>query len=286
MKQDKKRKGSSVSLIVLFILFGIIIYSGYNLYIGFQDYWNNYLNSLEIGEDAGRDEKTVDWESLLSKNDEVFGWIYCEGTRIDYPVVKGTDNSKYLNVGADGTYNRCGALFINCYNTKPLEEPNTIIYGHHMKDGSMFHDLDYWQDADYFKEHSEFYFYTPRQNYKLTAVAAENVSCDDVVIYGVPFTNEEDTSAFINKVISNTDVSNDDIVFSEKDSFVTLSTCAYDFVGARSIIVCNVEPVDERIEDIEESKPDPESKLTVFLRMVKEIIKEEINNLSGGSLEE
>lgn len=286
MKQDKKRKGSSASLIVLFILFGIIIYSGYNLYLGFQDYWNNYLNSLEIGEDAGRNEKTVDWESLLSKNEEVFGWIYCEGTKIDYPVVKGTDNSKYLNVGADGTYNRCGALFINCYNIKPLEEPNTIIYGHHMKDGSMFHDLDYWQDADYFKKHSEFYFYTPRQNYKLTAVAAENVSCDDVVIYGVPFTNEEDTSAFINKVISNTAVSNDDTVFSEKDSFVTLSTCAYDFVGARSIIVCKVEPVDERIEEIEESKPDPESKLTVFLRMVKEIIKEEINNISGGGLEE
>ena len=107
MAEKGKRKGSLVTVIILFLLAGVIIYSGYNLYAGFQDYWKDYLNSLEISEDAGRNEKTVDWESLLSKNDEVFGWIYCEDTRIDYPVVKGSDNAKYLTTGADGNYAGC-----------------------------------------------------------------------------------------------------------------------------------------------------------------------------------
>lgn len=286
MAEKRTRKGSLATVIILFLLAGVIIYSGYNLYAGFQDYWKDYLNSLEISEDAGRNEKTVDWESLLSKNDEAFGWIYCEDTRIDYPVVKGSDNAKYLTIGADGNYAGCGAIFIDCNNIEPLKEPNTIIYGHHMRDGSMFHDLDYWQNAEYFKKHSEFYFYTPQQNYKLTVVAAENVSCDDLTIYGVPFTDEQDTSSFINKVTSNSAISNNDIVCSETDSYVTLSTCAYNFVGARSIIVCKVDPVYEKIEQIEADKPKPQSKWTVFRQMVKDIVKEGMSDLSGENQDE
>ena len=281
-KQNTRKKGNIITLLIALVLIAILAYSGYNLYVGFQQYWTDYLNSLKTSKDAGRNEKTVNWKKLQGKNNEIIGWLYCKGTKIDYPVAQGSDNSKYLSIGADGkSWAGSGTLFVDCNNPNPLKESNTIIYGHHMRDGSMFHDLDYWQKTNYFKKHSVFYYYTPDQNYKLSVVAVENVSCDDISIYGVPFQTKEESSEFVNKVLSNTVQKNNSVKCSATDKFVTLSTCAYNFEGARSIIVCKVDPIPDSIKSIESDKPNPDSKWTVFKKMVSDIIKEGIKDLNG-----
>lgn len=284
MALKKQKKKNISNRIISVVLLGVIAFSGYNLYTGFQDYWKDYEKSLQINEDASRNQKTVNWKKLRKKNKDVIGWIYCPGTVIDYPIVQGKDNDTYLHTGVDGTWSGAGTLFVDCANEDPFQECNTVIYGHHMRDGSMFHDLDDWKDKNHLKKHPVFYLYTPTQNYELKILCWNNVSATDTNVYGVPF-DEEAMGKYIEMIKKAPVKTKEASDISEADSFVTLSTCAYTFKDARSILACKVVPVDKSIQDIESSKPKPDSKFTVFCRMIKEIIIEGISDIQNGESE-
>ena len=80
----------------------------------------------------------VDFNGLKAINPEVIGWIQIEGTSISYPIMKGKDNDYYLKHTFEGNYNAAGSIFIDYTNNSNFEDCNTIIYGHNMKNGSMF----------------------------------------------------------------------------------------------------------------------------------------------------
>lgn len=252
-----------------------MVFSGYQLYTGFQSYWDDYIRSLEVNDTADRGDKTVNWNKLKKINSDVIGWLYCPDTVIDYAVVQGSDNSKYLYTGVDGKWAGGGTLFVDCVNENPFKEPNTIIYGHHMKDGSKFHDLDLWQDENYLKKHPTFYLYTPNQNYELTVVGCQNIEATNTTVYGIPYTNENETEDFIELVKNGSVVKTAETEsMNSSNCYVTLSTCAYTFKDARTILVCRVDAVEQSISELECGKAEPDSKLQVFCRMVKEIVKE------------
>ena len=83
----------------------------------------------------------VDWANLKAINEDIIGWIQIEGTEISYPIVKGIDNSYYLNHTVQKTYNIAGSIFLDYRNERDFSDSKNIIYGHNMKDGSMFHVL-------------------------------------------------------------------------------------------------------------------------------------------------
>lgn len=273
-----KHRSDIITKIITVLLIVIMLFSAYKLYEGFSAYWKDYNNSILVNMEAGRDDKTVNWKALKEKNKDVVGWLYCPETVLDYPVVHGTDNDKYLHTSFDGAWSAAGTLFADASNNLPFIEPNTVIYGHHMNDGSMFHDLDNWWDEEYLNEHDTLYIYTPAKNYHMDVISCGITAADDEAIYGVPFTDKEDVETFINRALEiamaknkNFDISTVDY---ENDRFVTLSTCAYTFKNARTVLIGKITQDNRNIDDIEARKAAAPSKFKVFVRMIKDIVTE------------
>ena len=107
-------------------------------------------------------EIPIDFQTLQNMNPDIYAWIKVPGTVIDYPIVQsGTDNSYYLNHSVEHDENKAGAIFTEDYNTKTFEDPNTVIYGHGMANGSMFDGLHQYMDRDFFDQNKEVIIYMP-----------------------------------------------------------------------------------------------------------------------------
>ena len=109
----------------------------------------------------------VDWDMLRSINSDVVGWLYCPGTIINYPVVQAADNEFYLNHGFDRQSNTAGALFVDMDSALGVVQSNYIIYGHNMKDNSMFGTFKEYMDERYLAQNPSMYYLTPNVCYRV-----------------------------------------------------------------------------------------------------------------------
>ena len=169
----KKKKGGSniVSNIILVIAIVVFAVSAYKLYGIFSEYNKGdkeyqKIQDLVINTDKKDDTKeetfSVDFEKLLEMNSDVVGWIrFDEPSEINYPVVQGRDNEEYLKRTFEANTNKLGTLFVYVNNPGDFSGRNTFIYGHNMKNGSMFAQLLKYKDDSFYKEHPYFYIYTP-----------------------------------------------------------------------------------------------------------------------------
>ena len=108
-------------------------------------------------------DNALTFEDLKAINGETIGWIDVYGTNVDYPIVQGVDNDKYINHTAKGTYSSAGAIFLDYRNKPDLTDFNSIIYGHHMAEHAMFGDLDQFQNRTFFDEHEYGSLYLDRR---------------------------------------------------------------------------------------------------------------------------
>lgn len=194
----------------------------------------------EEGEETTYTLRTIDFDALKAVNEDVVAWLELEGTIIDYPVVQGTDNTYYLKHLLDGSYHYFGTLFVDYQNSAGFTDANTVIYGHQIKAGDMFHILKYYRDQDYYDEHPYFMLYTPEVTYRLDLFAGCLIDGDD----GVPltFSSDEEFLAYFNaKIAASTFTS--DVTITADDRVVTLYTCAYDFDGARYVVYGKLVPL-------------------------------------------
>lgn len=169
----KKKNGGSniVSNIILVIAIVVFAVSAYKLYGIFSEYNKGdkeyqKIQDLVINTDKKDDTKeetfSVDFEKLLEMNSDVVGWIrFDEPSEINYPVVQGRDNEEYLKRTFEANTNKLGTLFVDVNNPGDFSGRNTFIYGHNMKNGSMFAQLLKYKDDSFYKEHPYFYIYTP-----------------------------------------------------------------------------------------------------------------------------
>lgn len=201
--------------------------------------------NFQSGEEASSPSPVpvkVDFEALRKTAPDVVGWIYCEGTDLDFPVVQGTDNSFYLSHSYDGKEIRSGAVFVDAKNAPGFADSNTIIYGHHMVDGSMFACLKSWMDKSFYDEHKELWLLTPDKDYKVTLVSGYTTSAtsDTYTIFQGPSPDfEEYLKACCALSVS------DPVEIPDPDGrYIVLSTCAYDFEGARYVLHGKLEPVE------------------------------------------
>ena len=133
---------------------------------------------------------TVDFESLSQVNDDVVGWIYSDDTPINYPVVQADDNQYYLHRLIDHSEDFAGSIFMDYRNTRNFYDLNTILYGHNMKNQSMFSTLQAYNDQDYFDTHPILYLLTPKQAYKIELIASFGTTHTSD-IYQIPDTYEK-----------------------------------------------------------------------------------------------
>ena len=107
----------------------------------------------------------VDFAALESINSDCVAWIRIDGTAIDYPVVQGYDNSFYLKHLFDGEWNGAGCIFLDSRVEPDLSDRHSVLYGHHMKNGTMFSDIAKYKDQTYYENHATGMILTPSKNY-------------------------------------------------------------------------------------------------------------------------
>lgn len=167
--------------------------------------------------------KEVSFENLHNKNNDYLFWLYIPKTKIDYPVMMSRDNKDYLHSSFYKEKLYAGTLFIDALSSKRENQDNLIVYGHNMKDGSMFGTLKKWRSEKYFNEHKFIEIYTETEKRVYLIFAVREVSSNmDLLHYKLDgFTNEE----YIQ------DARNNNIHFREfedqykNNQIMTLSTC-------------------------------------------------------------
>ena len=186
--------------------------------------------SFSIGSKA---PKKVDFAALTAANPDIVGWIYCPGTVIDYPVLRGETNDTYLRHDYTGEYNINGSIFVDSGNRGTFEDANTIVYGHHMSTGDMFACLDQWQDQQFYEEHPVMWLLTPKQNYLVVLVSgyhADGLSetYDTIAEPGEQF------DKYLAEIREKSLIEpTEGVEINPKAHYVMLSTCAYIFENAR-----------------------------------------------------
>lgn len=247
-KKNKKKRGvfDFAYRIIVLCLIGIILVSGYNVGKSLYGYWsarNAYKKVAEIAKvDPNQFTGVIDFDSLKAVNPDVQAWIYQKDTIINYPVVQGSNNDKYLHTNLEGKYSASGAIFVDAHNAADFRDFNTIVYGHHMHDGSMFKSLrGYTKEDNYYEGHKTLELITPTEKYHLVVFSAYiTKSTSDAYTY--QFADAAAKERFLAQAKANSAITTDEVKVTSADRVITLSTCAYDYEEARYVIVCKMVP--------------------------------------------
>ena len=156
---------------------------------------------------------------------DTFAWLKVLNTRIDYPVMQGTDNAFYLNHTQSGSYLVSGSIFADYRNNPNLiKNFNTIMYGHNMKNGTMFNDVTKYLKEDFFRDNPTIELYTTDGIYKYEVFSIYQARYDDDYIR-TDFSTYEEFVEFAENLESRSLYSRGDIEFTKHDHLLTLSTC-------------------------------------------------------------
>ncbi len=170
---------------------------------------------------------TVDLDALNAKYPDVVGWILFENEDISYPILYSGDNSKYLRTTYTGEVAKAGSIFLDGEATPDFSDPHVLIYGHNMRDLSMFGKLKYYKtQKDYYQEHKYFQIFTGDKVYRYQIFAYEDVSENSDVYYAYG-ANPSGLKNVIDEITSSSYCSSD-ITATEDDHIITLSTCTAD----------------------------------------------------------
>lgn len=217
-------KCKNVSIILLtFILTIVFCISCYILLKDLKEYKESDKSteklieeSIEIKEETQK--RSIDWEYLKSINKDIIAWIEIENTKIDYPILKDKD-VYYLKHTFDKKYNSNGSIFTT--NSYPFEDKETIVYGHNMKNGSMFSDLGKYLNKDFLNSHFNFKIYTPTCNYEARIFSVYSIGVE-TESNNIKSLNFEDRIEYYKKA-SEYNIETD----SNIKKIVKLSTCSY-----------------------------------------------------------
>lgn len=185
---------------------------------------------------------SVDFDALLAQCADVVGWIYCEDTRINYPVVQGADNDYYLHRFLDGNYSGGGTIFLDWLCPGDFSGRHSILYGHNMNDGSMFAGIRKYTDQSYYDEHPVMYLNTPAQDYRMDLFSGYVTNAMDSATYDIGFVDDAAFQAFIDQACSRSNFRSDVEVTAE-DHVITLSTCTYEYDNARYVLLGKLVPL-------------------------------------------
>lgn len=212
------------------------------------------------------DKTSVPLENLMRENPDVLGWIQVYATNIDYPLVRGEDNQKYLAKDASGNYSLSGSIFLDYRNDRSFNDFNHIIYGHHMEYHTMFGDVSEFKDADYFRSHRYGKLFFDGREMGIDFFAFLEADAYATFVYKPALTSLEDKQKYLQDIYSSA-VNSRQIGVTENDKLVLLSTCTSGLTNGRHILVGRL--TDEVVEEVKEQKP---SKVHPYVEVNKEIV--------------
>ena len=242
-EQKKKKKSDVLLTIALIAAIVVFCYAAFNLYHIYTEYKKgtdeyNQIEEMAVTErDADSAEVAgpsaqikppieVDFDKLKSVNEDVVGWIYVDALPdISYPIVKGKDNQTYLHQTYEKNYNFAGTIFVDYENSGDFSDCNTLVYGHNMKNGSMFGHLKKFREDDkLYKQDKYFWILTPERNYRYEIISAytTGVNSDTYTLFKGP---GEEFEKYLETIKGYSEIQTDDTDLTIKDRIVTLSTC-------------------------------------------------------------
>ena len=242
-EQKKKKKSDVLLTIALIVAIAVFCYAAFNLYHIYTEYKKgtdeyNQIEEMAVTErDADSAEVAgpsaqikppieVDFDKLKSVNEDVVVWIYVDALPdISYPIVKGKDNQTYLHQTYEKNYNFAGTIFVDYENSGDFSDCNTLVYGHNMKNGSMFGHLKKFREDDkLYKQDKYFWILTPERNYRYEIITAytTGVNSDTYTLFKGP---GEEFEKYLETIKGYSEIQTDDTDLTIKDRIVTLSTC-------------------------------------------------------------
>lgn len=234
-KKNKRYKKVILNIIIYMILLFVLIYSGIKIFKWYKDKTNNNKIAEQIkstvivedkNEDENKEEYTVDFNKLKEQNNETVAWIKVNNTSVEYPVVRATNNSFYLNHSFDKSKNSAGWIFADYKNKFDNTDKNIVIYGHNMRDDSMFGSLKNILNSDWYDndENTNITLYTENEKSIYKVFSIYKIESEDYYIK-TQFSNDNEFEKFI-ETLKKRSIKNFNIDISKEDSILTLSTCA------------------------------------------------------------
>lgn len=243
MKEKRRTAGDIVRYIIMLAALCVFCYSGYQLFQIYMEYKkgtdeysaleNQYIltemGELEQVEQPSEEDQLpvmvnpIDFDGLKKVNDEVIAWISVGAIEISYPVAQGQDNDYYLHNTFEKQANIAGCIFMDFECSKDFTDPNTIIYGHNMRNESMFGRLKKFREEETFNADPFFWIFTPEKIYKYEIFSCQEVGAASET-YQLQFEDKEKFQEYINSAFERS-ILKRDIQVTGDDKIVTLSTC-------------------------------------------------------------
>ena len=242
---DKKTKVKRILTIILaLILIGCIATLAWHWGEGQRaDEVQEELSGQAVKKTVKTDGKTnpIDFETLKAENPDIYAWIAIDDTDISYPILQNQDTTDlydeyYLDHLVDGTSGFAGALFTQPVNAMDFSDGNTVIYGHNLKNGTMFTHLHDYEDQSFLNAHKKIYVYTPDAVKTYEVFAAVPFS-DQHLMIAYNFAKESGVEQFIEDVYAAGGVYAEDVSVSGQDRLLTLSTCMNSAPKERYLVV-------------------------------------------------
>lgn len=222
-------------------------YSGYKLYGYYHEYRQGSQEYTKLQETVVTEQPSeeqmdiidtdiseeieppvsVDFEKLQAINGDIVGWLYVGALDLSYPVVQGEDNQYYLHHTYEKTENFAGTLFADKKNAPDFSDPNTIIYGHNMKNGTMFGSLKKFKDQTVYDSEPHIWLLTPNANYQYEIFSAYTTAVNSDTYTLFQGTSDEFIE-YLQKMKTNSQIQTADFNFNKEDKIITLSTCTND----------------------------------------------------------
>ena len=185
----------------------------------------------------------VSFTPLLQSNQDVVGWLYCKGLPINYPVMQARDNDYYLHRKPDHSDSDGGSIFMDAANNPFFADDVTLIYGHNMRDGSMFAKLVNYASQSYYNEHPVMWLMTPEQNYKVELFACISTLAGDWP-YTLNFGTAEQKEQYLARAQQDSIIKSP-VTPTADDRVLLMSTCHYSYNDERYVVLGVLVPVVE-----------------------------------------
>lgn len=224
-----------IDIIVILMAVIMFLFGAYSLYDVFHVYKGASLSS-EILKNApgtaGNENDAVNVEALFEKYPDMRAWLNIFDTNINYPVVQGVDDSEYLNKDIDGNFSLAGSIFLSSLCDGALNEHYSLVYGHHIDNGSMFGDVEKFLDKKFFDTHINGILYTRKEIYDVKVFAVMQTDAYNEKLY-FPYFANNDKDAFY-KYLSENAVNIRDVDRSNK--VIAMSTCTESYTNGRIVL--------------------------------------------------
>ena len=179
-------------------------------------------------------EEKEESDNLFEKNIDYRGWIKIDNTNINYPILQGQDNEEYLYKDINNEYIVSGSIFMN-YLNNGFDDQNTVLFGHNMKNGTMFANLKKYKEEDFFYNNNDIEIELSNGQYLKYKVFSVYITDINDNYTKTSFEGKDEYKEFLER-IKNKSIYKSDISVNENDKIITLSTCSYEFDDARLVV--------------------------------------------------